>query len=90
MGNGQQSRENGTHVCLRMMHGGEISFLNKAVKPPRYHPKNGGDDIEPDKRHICAACQALFLFSGMVAACRAPKGERQNEDQLHICKWRNL
>ena len=21
------------------------------------------------------------------AACRAPKGERQIENQLHICKW---
>nr|DAE01744.1 MAG TPA: hypothetical protein [Myoviridae sp. ctOv05] len=31
---------------------------------------------------FCAACQALFLFSGAGAACWAPKGEQQNEDQV--------
>ena len=29
----------------------------------------------------------FFRFSGKGAACRAPKGERQIENQLHICKW---
>nr|DAY94025.1 MAG TPA: hypothetical protein [Caudoviricetes sp.] len=39
---------------------------------------------------FCAACQAFFGYGGISAACRAPKGERQNENQLHIRKWRNL
>ena len=29
----------------------------------------------------------FFYFSGKGAACRAPKGERQIENQLYICKW---
>ena len=31
---------------------------------------------------FCAACQAFFVYSGVSAVCRTPKGERQNEDQI--------
>lgn len=67
-------------VCLSMMHGGEISFL-KAVEPPRYHLKNDGDDIEPDKRHFLCCLPGSFLF----AAARVPlAGLRKENGRMKI------
>ena len=54
----------GSLVCLSMMHGGEISFLEILVEPPRYHLKNGGDDIEPGRRHFLCCLSGSFFVSG--------------------------
>ena len=85
-GNGQRSRENGARVCLCMMRGGAISFLRYRSNLHDTTRKMVETTLSLASGTFVLLVRLFFRFSGMIAACRAPKGERQNENQLYICK----
>ena len=83
MTGGQRTAKPGNRcgVCLSMMHEGVISFHHLWL--PLHHAvlKKDRWDIEPGKRHFCAACQALFF---VLAAKVPPAGLRKENGKLKI------
>ena len=67
----------GSLVCLSTTHGGKISFIKK-INPPIRHLRGKVDMmLSLTSGTFVLLVRPFFVFSGIGAACRASKGDRQ-------------